>query len=224
MDLILGILECIRGPSAEIYLEKSYGPIPATHSADDIADEEIQSEKYGLYAESNVEKSYGTFNSTNSVEDIADELNRTTQTSEMCGLTAERVENTLNLGDINMVNEVIEMIQTSEKWDPALRSRIEDMFDELGWTDDIAKAILFKLLQIIQHGQKDIGTGLRDAIEFTSSIVNEFFEFAKDHPEATAVFCTLVAIGVLVFVAPWVIEAVGFGELGPIEGKSIEII
>ena len=47
--------------------------------------------------------------------------------------------------------------------------------------------------------------------------------FVKDHP----VFCTLVAVGVLLFLAPYVLEALGFGTLeaigfgveGPIEGK-----
>lgn len=30
---------------------------------------------------------------------------------------------------------------------------------------------------------------------------------------------TLVAIGILVILVPWAVEALGFGELGPIEGK-----
>ena len=40
-------------------------------------------------------------------------------------------------------------------------------------------------------------------------------EFAHDHP----VFLTLLALGVLVALAPYVIELLGFGELGPIEGE-----
>ena len=44
--------------------------------------------------------------------------------------------------------------------------------------------------------------------------------FVKDHP----IMCTVIALGVLVTVAPWVIQTLGFcagfGELGPIEGMS----
>ncbi|KIW95157.1 uncharacterized protein Z519_03741 [Cladophialophora bantiana CBS 173.52] len=44
-------------------------------------------------------------------------------------------------------------------------------------------------------------------------------EFTRDHPVLAAAILTLVAIGILVYLAPWVIEALGFGELGPIEGS-----
>jgi len=37
----------------------------------------------------------------------------------------------------------------------------------------------------------------------------------------TAVLCTLIAQGIL---APWVIPTLGFGELGPIKGKSCVLL
>ena len=43
--------------------------------------------------------------------------------------------------------------------------------------------------------------------------------FAADHPLATAVFCTIIALGVLVVLTPFVLEALGFASLGPVEGK-----
>ena len=46
-----------------------------------------------------------------------------------------------------------------------------------------------------------------------------FKDFAKDHPLVIAAFVTVIAIGVLVVLAPGVLELLGFGELGPIEGK-----
>lgn len=54
---------------------------------------------------------------------------------------------------------------------------------------------------------------MQDALE---RAVEEAVEFAEAHP----VYFTILALGVLVALAPWVIEAVGFGELGPIEGKT----
>lgn len=43
--------------------------------------------------------------------------------------------------------------------------------------------------------------------------------FAAEHPLATGVGCTVVALGVLVVLAPYVLGVLGFGELGPVEGK-----
>ena len=40
----------------------------------------------------------------------------------------------------------------------------------------------------------------------------------KEHPFAIAVCVTIIAIGVLVILAPFVVEMLGFGELGPLEG------
>jgi hypothetical protein len=39
----------------------------------------------------------------------------------------------------------------------------------------------------------------------------------KDHP----IMCAVIAIGILVVLAPWVIEALGFAEGGILEGRRI---
>lgn len=43
--------------------------------------------------------------------------------------------------------------------------------------------------------------------------------FAAEHPIATAVFCTVIALGVSVVLIPYLIEALGFSALGPVEGN-----
>lgn len=43
-------------------------------------------------------------------------------------------------------------------------------------------------------------------------------EFAKDHPLATAGLLTMLAAGILVYLAPTVVEALGFAVLGPVRG------
>lgn len=47
------------------------------------------------------------------------------------------------------------------------------------------------------------------------------FDFPHEYPYLTAGFATIVAVGVLVLVAPWVVEALGFAELGPVAGKKV---
>lgn len=48
--------------------------------------------------------------------------------------------------------------------------------------------------------------------------------FVHDHPDATTAFCTVIALGVLVVLVPWLVEwlgfCAGFGELGPVAGMS----
>lgn len=49
-------------------------------------------------------------------------------------------------------------------------------------------------------------------------------EFVEEHPILTAMIVTVIAIGILAVLVPWAVEALGFGELGPIEGKLFSII
>jgi hypothetical protein len=57
------------------------------------------------------------------------------------------------------------------------------------------------------------------AIYKVAQVVVAIWGFAKGHP----VLCTSVALGILVILAPFVIKALGFGELGPIEGMPVII-
>ena len=53
---------------------------------------------------------------------------------------------------------------------------------------------------------------MRDAFE---KAINTTVEFIREHP----VYFIIIALGILIILAPWVIEALGFGELRPIEDK-----
>ncbi len=57
-----------------------------------------------------------------------------------------------------------------------------------------------------------MGQAMKEAFEKS---VKEATDFAHNHP----VYFTLIALGILVILTPWAIEALGFGELGPIEGE-----
>lgn len=75
-----------------------------------------------------------------------------------------------------------------------------------------AKLVLSGLETTIRNGVV-VGKAMADALE---RAVAAAVGFVKEHP----VYCTLIALGVLVVLAPWVLELLGFAELGPIEGKS----
>ena len=56
---------------------------------------------------------------------------------------------------------------------------------------------------------------MKEAYDKACAAAAEIEGFARDHP----VFCTVVALGVLVILAPYVLEALGFGALAPVEGE-----
>ena len=45
--------------------------------------------------------------------------------------------------------------------------------------------------------------------------------FAAEHPLATEVLITVIALGILVELAPYVLGWLGFAELGPVEGEFV---
>ena len=112
--------------------------------------------------------------------------------------------------------EVVELLRTAEKNGPALQRRVRDVVGEQGWTENIARAIVAGLETVIKEGREKVGPALAEAVEKAEEAANAVFTFSKDHPYLVAGFATIVAIGVLALVAPWVVEALGFGELGPI--------
>lgn len=78
------------------------------------------------------------------------------------------------------------------------------------WYSSLAEAILKHLASAFEAGAAKAPV-IQEAFD---RAVGEAWAWSKEHP----VWATIIAIGVLVVIAPWVLEAVGFGELGPIEG------
>jgi hypothetical protein len=73
---------------------------------------------------------------------------------------------------------------------------------------------------ILESGKVLVG-----AMKETYDKVREVAEnFVKEHPILTAVIVTVIAIGILAVLVPWAVEALGFGELGPIEGRFFSIM
>ncbi|OJJ42554.1 hypothetical protein ASPZODRAFT_76627 [Penicilliopsis zonata CBS 506.65] len=91
------------------------------------------------------------------------------------------------------------------------RKELDEIVRPYSWTLNIAKAIFAGLEQAIKKGIQ-AGPAVATALEKATAAA---VDFAADHP----LYCAILAIGVLVLLTPWVIEILGFGELGPIEGS-----
>ncbi|KAK5083354.1 hypothetical protein LTR70_006435 [Exophiala xenobiotica] len=93
--------------------------------------------------------------------------------------------------------------------DPGLQKALKDTFSTCSYHDRIAHYILQKLEKALEKGAA-LGKAVTKAFEKASA---EAVGFAKEHPA----YCTLIALGILVLMAPWVLEILGFAELGPVE-------
>jgi hypothetical protein len=110
-----------------------------------------------------------------------------------------------------IATDVLNVLCTAEKNGRDLKRTLQDIVGEYGWTEKIATAILNGLEKILKNGAS-MAQAMKDAFQRATNAAEAF---AREHP----VYCTVIALGILVILAPWVIEALGFGELGPIEGN-----
>jgi hypothetical protein len=116
----------------------------------------------------------------------------------------------------DIAGEVIQAILNAEKDGKHLRRTLDNIVGEYGWTEKVAEWTLAKLEEALKEASK-LGPALKTAYDKTLEVAEDIEGFIKEHP----VFCTVIALGVLVIIAPWIIELLGFGELGPIEGTCI---
>jgi len=115
----------------------------------------------------------------------------------------------------SLAEDILSILYAADANDDNLVHRIQDIVRETGWYDSLAAAVLTGLENALKT-EAPMGQAMRDAYDKVAKVVEEIWQFAKDHP----VFVAVVALGILVVLAPWAIEVLGFGELGPIEGMS----
>ncbi|KAF2737590.1 hypothetical protein EJ04DRAFT_461045 [Polyplosphaeria fusca] len=113
-----------------------------------------------------------------------------------------------------IANELVQTIKNAEKGGKSLDKTLNSIVGTYGWTENLAKWTLEKLEQVLQEASK-LKPVLKEALDKAWEAVNATEGFVKDHP----IMCTVIALGVLVLVAPWALEALGFAELGPVEGS-----
>ena len=112
----------------------------------------------------------------------------------------------------------------ADKIGPSLDASIQSIVHAAGgWSEYLAKKILAALEAVLKAG-KQLSAAMQEAYDKAYDAFQKTEGFAADHPMATEVLCTVIALGILVVLAPYVVELLGycagFGELGPIEGKS----
>jgi hypothetical protein len=105
-------------------------------------------------------------------------------------------------------NDCVELLFSANRNDPHLKAKLDNIISVYGWSDYLAEKILDGIVEALENG-KEMATAIKDAFEKSTDAA---LSFAKEHPY----YSTLIALGILVLLSPWAIEALGFGELGPI--------
>lgn len=100
-----------------------------------------------------------------------------------------------------------------------IKRRLRKTIHAESWTEELALKVLVRLQETIESSAIRFGPAVHDALDKAKEAADGVFTFARDHPVAITVFCTILAIGVLWAISPWILGILGFAEEGPIAGK-----
>ncbi|KAL9098470.1 MAG: hypothetical protein Q9187_009658, partial [Circinaria calcarea] len=87
------------------------------------------------------------------------------------------------------------------------------------WYASVAKALFHRLEALLREGATRLSGAMATAFQKASDAADATGEFAKEHPLWTAAVVAIVVLGILVLLSPYLLEALGFAELGPTEGE-----
>ncbi|KAF2023903.1 hypothetical protein EK21DRAFT_79878 [Setomelanomma holmii] len=125
-------------------------------------------------------------------------------------LTAEEPRKT-----VQIANDITQTLLTTRLNGPALHMQLDAIVGTYGWKENVANWVLEKLSRALEESHEKLGPTIRAAYRKAIEVAMSIEGFVVEHP----VFCTIIALGVLALIVPWVLGALGFGELGLVEGS-----
>ena len=115
---------------------------------------------------------------------------------------------------------IVAAMMDADKAGPSLDATIKSIVHQTGgWSEYLAAKALTALEAGLKAG-KPLSAAMQEAYDKACEALEATEGFAADHPIATEVLITVIALGILVELAPYVLGLLGFAELGPIEGES----
>jgi hypothetical protein len=117
-----------------------------------------------------------------------------------------------------LADEIVAKLFAAERNDEVLDAELRSAVHAYGWYDGLAAAVLEGLKRAIELG-KEMGPAMRDAYEKAVTALNKVKEWAEENPVMAGVIITLIALGVMAVIVPWMLTFLGFAESGIIEGK-----
>ncbi|KAF1852104.1 uncharacterized protein K460DRAFT_274148 [Cucurbitaria berberidis CBS 394.84] len=113
---------------------------------------------------------------------------------------------------IDIADDVVNTMLRTATTGHALRMQLDSIVGVYGWKENIAKWVLEKLTLALQDAHETLGPAMRDAYHKAWDVARSIEGFVIEHP----IMCTMIALGVLAILSPWVLEALGFAEAGPV--------
>ncbi len=117
-----------------------------------------------------------------------------------------------------LADEIVAKLFAAKRNDEVLQADLHSAVHAYGLYDGIAAAILEGLKQAIELG-KEMGPVMKDAYEKAVAALNKVKEWADENPEMASVIITLMALGVMAVIFPWILTYLGFAESGIIARK-----
>lgn len=117
----------------------------------------------------------------------------------------------------DLVEELIAKLLKAQKNDAILKADLQSTIHSYGWYDGLAAAMLAALEQAIKSSE-EMGPAMKSAYDRAVAGINHVREWAGNHPEMAAVVVTLIALGILAVMMPWLMAWLGFAEEGIVEG------
>ena len=115
---------------------------------------------------------------------------------------------------------VVSTLKDTRESGPSLDAAIQSIVHQAGgWSEWLAKKILAALEKVLgSETLVHMSTVMQEAVAKAKDAASVFEKFEEDHPYEAEVLVTVIALGVLVILAPYMLEWLGFSELGPVEG------
>ncbi|TGO40911.1 hypothetical protein BHYA_0029g00200 [Botrytis hyacinthi] len=119
---------------------------------------------------------------------------------------------------------LLSALLTSDKLGNDLETRLKTIVKDSGlvhtnglWYEGLARILLKRFESLLKGGQNANLTGaIKESIDKAKGTVDDFID---NHPILTAVAVTLLVLGLLMYAAPWAVQALGFTLDGPLEGS-----
>jgi hypothetical protein len=130
--------------------------------------------------------------------------------------------------EAQFADEIVAKLLAAQRNDAALQADLRCTVDACGrsalhadgWYDGLVAAVLEGLKRAIELGE-EMGPVMNEAHDKAVAAVNKVKEWAEDNPEMAGVIITLIALGVIALLVPWMLTVLGFTESGILEGKSL---
>ena len=115
-----------------------------------------------------------------------------------------------------LASDIVDILFASEKAGDDLRKKINGEVHLASWSESLAKRVLNGLIAAIESGKVMMGR-MKEAYD---KALEEATRFVKEHPILTGAIVTMIAIGILVLLAPEIVELLGFTARGPLARMS----